>query len=283
MSTVVLVVIGALTGLTTVVFGFGGGFVTVPVIVWVDAAAGPDAATIAVATSSLVMVAGAAVATAATPRSVLRRLRGTASLLALLVVGGLGGAAAASFAPARLIHWGFVLYLAVTVLDTLARPGFLRLRPAPAARYGGGGDEVCRASGDGRADRAFAIPGAAGMPIGAVASFMGVGGSVMTVPLLRRSGLPMGTAATLANPLTACISAPACAVFLTTTRETDTQALMLPLGSVDLGAAALLLLGALPVIVLLRRRPPRIPDRLHARGYVGLLCLVLTAMLLRTP
>ncbi|MFE2163517.1 sulfite exporter TauE/SafE family protein [Streptomyces sp. NPDC059447] len=265
---VVLVVIGALTGLTTVLFGFGGGFVTVPVIIWADAAAGPAAATVAVATSSLVMVASAVGATTATPRPVLRRLRGTAPLLVLLGVGGLCGAVAAGLAPAPLVHWGFVVYLAITVADVLARPGFLR--PHSAARAAAG-------------QRAFAIPAPLGMPIGALASFLGVGGSVMTVPLLRRSGLPMGTAAALANPLTACVSAPACLVFLTTTHGADTRALVLAVGSVDLGAAALLLLGALPVIMLLRRRPPRIPDHLHAGGYVALLCSVLTAMLLRTP
>ncbi|MFJ4316579.1 TSUP family transporter [Streptomyces lavendulae] len=270
MSALVLVVVGVLTGLTTVVFGFGGGFVTVPVIVWVDAAAGPAAATVAVATSSLVMVVNAVVATAATPRPVLRRLRGTAPLLVLLGIGGLGGAVAACSAPARLIHWGFVVYLAVTVVDGLARPGFLRPAPAAAA-----------AAAAGR--RAFAVPAASGLPIGAVAAFLGVGGSVMTVPLLRRSGLPMGVTAALANPLTACVSAPACAVFLATAQGADTRALVSAFGSVDLGAAALLLLGALPVVVLLRRRPPRIADRLHAGGYLALLCLVLTAMLVRTP
>ncbi|MGO4458536.1 TSUP family transporter [Streptomyces sp. M-16] len=272
MSALVLVAVGILTGLTTVVFGFGGGFVTVPVIVWVDAAAGPAAATVAVATSSLVMVVNAGVATAATPRPVLRRLRGTALLMVLLGVGGLGGAVVAGSAPAWLIHWGFVAYLTVTVADVLARPGFLR--PAAGAGAGGG---VADGSG------AFAIPAALGVPIGAAAAFLGVGGSVMTVPLLRRSGLSLGTAAALANPLTACISAPACAVFLAVAHGTDVATRVSAVGSVDLGAAALLLLGALPVVVLLRRRPPRIADRLHASGYVALLCLVLAAMLVRTP
>ncbi|MEV7414776.1 sulfite exporter TauE/SafE family protein [Streptomyces sp. NPDC089919] len=265
----VLVVVGALTGLTTVLFGFGGGFATVPVIVWADAAAGPAAATVAVATSSVVMVVGAVTATAATPRQVLRRLRGSAPLLVLLGAGGLAGALAASAAPAGLVHWGFVVYLALTVVDALARPGFLR---PPAVR-----EPVSAA-----AARPFAIRAALGAPVGAVAAFLGVGGSVMTVPLLRRSGLPMGTAAALANPLTACISAPAAAVFLAGSHGPGSGAPVLAVGSVDLGAAALLLLGALPVVVLLRRRPPRIADRAHARGYVALLCVVLTAMLART-
>ncbi|MEU8777345.1 TSUP family transporter [Streptomyces sp. NPDC048606] len=268
MSPFVLVAVGVLTGVTTVLFGFGGGFVTVPVIVWANAAAGPAAATVAVATSSVVMVVAAVVATATTPRPVLRRLRGAAPLSLLLGVGGCVGAVVAGHAPAPLIHWGFVAYLAITVVDALARPGFLSPVSAAPGAAGEGG---------------FAVPAASGVPIGAVASFLGVGGSVMTVPLLRRSGLPMGTAAALANPLTACVSAPACVVFLTAAPEAHPRAALLAVGSVDLGAAALLLLGALPIVVLLRRRPPRVADRLHAGGYVALLCLVLAAMLLRTP
>ncbi|MQA96110.1 MAG: hypothetical protein GEV11_16215 [Streptosporangiales bacterium] len=40
-----------------------------------------------------------------------------------------------------------------------------------------------------------------------------------------------------------------------------------------------LLAGALPVIAVLRRRPPRIPDRVHAWAYIGLLTVVVIAML----
>ena len=39
-----LVLIGCLVGLTTVLFGFGGGFVTVPIITQVDADLGHDTA-----------------------------------------------------------------------------------------------------------------------------------------------------------------------------------------------------------------------------------------------
>jgi uncharacterized protein len=52
-------------------------------------------------------------------------------------------------------------------------------------------------------------------------------------------------------------------------------------GLVDPVAAAALLLGALPVIADLRRRPPRIPDRVHSWAYVALLALVVVAMLPR--
>ncbi len=75
--------IGLLTGMTTVMFGFGGGFVAVPVVVWADAVLGGDAMRVATATSALVMVVNAGFATLVTSRQVLRALRGSGALLLL--------------------------------------------------------------------------------------------------------------------------------------------------------------------------------------------------------
>ncbi|TKG70797.1 sulfite exporter TauE/SafE family protein [Prauserella endophytica] len=257
--------VGILTGTTTVLFGFGGGFVTVPVIVGVDAALGADAAHVAVATSSVVMVVNALVATAATDRGVLGLLRGRAGLVGLLALGGAAGAVAARFAPSALITWGFVGYVTGTIVDVLARPGFLR-RAAPAVAAPG---QAALATG-------------AGLPIGAVASFLGVGGSVLTVPLLRRAGHPMRVATSLANPLTLAIATPALVVFLAQHAAIGGEGGVALVGAVDVGAAAALLAGALPVIVALRRRPPRIPDHVYAWTYVGLLAIVVVAMVATT-
>lgn len=269
MSIPLVILVGVFTGATTVLFGFGGGFVTVPVILLLDAALGPDAAVTAVATSAVVMAVNAAVATAATPAPILRELRGTLPLLVLLGAGGALGALAASVAPPALILWGFVAYLAVTVLDALLRPGFLRPRTAGGERDDDTGGER------------FAIRAGLGAPIGALASFLGVGGSVMTVPLLRRAGKPMMVSAALANPLTLCVSVPALAAFLLTSHASPGGG-VLSVGAVDLGAAALLLVGSIPVVVLWRRRPPRLPDGLHAWGYIALLVAVLVTVLART-
>ncbi|MGL5443909.1 sulfite exporter TauE/SafE family protein [Mycobacteroides stephanolepidis] len=258
---IVLVVIGILTGLTTGLFGFGGGFVSVPVIVWADSALAAGTAEVAVATSAVVMVVNAAAATVATSRAVLAHLRSAAALIALLGCGGVLGATLARWAPPHLAMWGFVLYLAVTIIDVLARPGFLR---RPIMIEG--------------SSRGFAVSPLLGVPIGAVASFLGVGGSVMTVPLLRRSGQPMSMATALANPLTLAISAPALAIFLTgTSAAADVPYII---GAVDVRSAAALLIGALPIVVWLRRRPPRLPDTVHAWAYVALLIVSAVAIVL---
>lgn len=260
MSELALLLLGVASGVTTVLFGFGGGFVTVPVMVWANVSLGEDAPTVAVATSAAVMVVNAAVATAATPRDVRALLRRTAGLVVLLAVGGAAGAVLARWVPGQVITWLFVGYLVVTIADVLLRKGFVRLgrarRPVAGER--------------------FAIPAALGLPIGAVAAFLGVGGSMMTVPLLRRAGHGMHAVAALANALTLAISVPASLVFLLG-NPVRARAPGL-VGAVDLPAAALLLAGANPLVILLRRHPPRIPDRAHAIGFVVLLVLVLVSM-----
>lgn len=263
MDVVALAGIGLLTGVTTVLFGFGGGFVAVPVVVWADAALGADAMRVATATSALVMVVNAGFATAVTPRRVLRTLRGSGTLLLLLAVGASAGAVATRLAPADLARWAFVAYVALTIADLLLRPGFLRPHTGGEAALG--------------APRP--LPAVLGAPVGAVAAFLGVGGSVMTVPAMRRAGHTMQVATALANPLTLAIALPATAVSLCGAVVPAAMDAHVHLaGLVDLRAASALLLGALPVIAVLRRRPPRIPDRTHAWAYIGLLAMVTVAM-----
>lgn len=266
MDVLALIGIGLLTGVTTVLFGFGGGFVAVPVVVWADAALGADAMRVATATSALVMLVNAGFATAVTRRQILVALRGRGTLLLLLAAGACAGALVTRVAPATLARWAFIGYVAVTIADLLLRPGFLR----PRVRSEGTADEAPRP-----------LPTVLGAPIGAVSAFLGVGGSVMTVPAMRRAGHTMHVATALANPLTLVIALPAAAVALGGAAVPAAgYAHVHLLGLVDLTAAAALLLGALPVIAVLRRRPPRIPDRTYAWAYIGLLTVVVIAMLL---
>ncbi|MFE6158453.1 TSUP family transporter [Streptomyces sp. NPDC056486] len=275
MDFVMLVGVGLLTGVTTVLFGFGGGFVAVPVVVWADAALGADAMRVATATSALVMVVNAGFATVVTPRRVLLSLRGSGRLLLLLAAGASVGALATRLASAGLAHWAFIAYVAFTIADLLLRPGFLRPRTRTWNRT------RTRTRIETPSDGPRPLPPFLGAPIGAVAAFLGVGGSVMTVPAMRRAGHTMQVATALANPLTLAIALPATAMSLgvaAVPAAADAQVHLV--GLIDLRAASALLLGALPVIAALRRRPPRIPDRTHAWAYVGLLGVVTVAMLL---
>lgn len=250
----VLVAFGCLSGVTTVLFGFGGGFVTVPVVAAVAARTGSaaDAMHLAVGTSTAVMVINAAGGTLAQYRTGRLHREYVWPLAGFVGVGALLGATSATAVGDGLLRILFAVYLGATILDSLIRRGFLRGgQPRPLGQ---------------------ATTSLGGVGIGAVASFLGVGGSVMTVPLLRRRGLPMAHAVAMANPLSLPVAVVATVVYLVAPTGGGG-------GNVDLVAGAALLAGSLPTIPLARRLLPRIPDRTHAVAYVVLLTAALVGVL----
>ena len=244
----VLFGLGILSGVTTALFGFGGGFVTVPVV-YAVAARGPDAMHVAVGTSAAVMLVNSLGATVTVVRAGRLRREYVWPLGGCIALGaGLGALAATSVADG-VLHALFAGYLALTIVDSVLRRGFLTGgEPRPLSRR---------------------TASAGGVAIGAVAAFLGVGGSVLTVPLLRRRGLPMSEATALANPLSLPVAAVATAVYLAAPGP----------AALDPVAAGLLLAGSLPTIAVLRRWPPAIPDRAHAVAYLALLGAALVTVL----
>ncbi|WP_042443959.1 sulfite exporter TauE/SafE family protein [Streptacidiphilus jiangxiensis] len=263
-SSLTLLLFGCLTGVLTVLFGFGGGFVTVPVLyayLTLTAPSGADAMHVAVATSAAVMAVNALVAAVGQwrqgrlHRDYLWPLAGWIAL----------GAAAGSFGTTLLggteLRLLFAVYLLVTIADSVLRKGFLTVgaeqRPRPL----------------GRATTTFG-----GTGIGLVAAGLGVGGSVMTVPLLRRRGLPMVEATAMANPLSVPVAVAGSLVYAFAPGAPAHLGQAGQLGYVDLTAGCALLLGSLPTIALVRRVTGRVPDRVHSIAYVTLLVVVLLVM-----
>lgn len=262
----ILAVFGVLSGMTTVLFGFGGGFVTVPLLFSVLTAAGGQTGGtgtmhVAVATSTAVMVVSALVATARHARhgNLVR-----AELWPLAGFIGLGSALGALFATGvsdGVLRWAFVAYLGVTILDCLLRRGFLIL-PADSAP---------------RRRMPAPVTAAAGLVIGAVATFLGVGGSVMTVPMMRRRGLDMTRATAMANPLTLPVALVGASLYLLLPPEAPAPSRW-QVGHVDVLAFLILVAGSLVGIRAASPLIGRIPDAWHARTYIALLVLVLLGM-----
>jgi uncharacterized protein len=258
-----LLVVGCVTGITTVIFGFGGGFITVPAVyAAVGATSGADAMHVAVATSTAIMVVNASSATVASARLGLLRREYLWPITAFIAVGGALGAFAANWAPESLLHILFVVYIAATIIDSVVRKGFFSDSGGPAR-------------GEPLSTTAHTL---GGIGIGAIASFLGIGGSVITVPLMRRKGVPMADATALANPLSLPV-----AIVGTVVYALATPAAAHPgqVGYVSLTAAAALLAGSLPTIALVKRVlvGRQIPDRVHAVAYVILLVIILIAMI----
>lgn len=255
--------VGVATGVTTVLFGFGGGFVTVPAVyAAVAAAGGVDAMHTAVATSTAVMIVNASSATVAGARRGLLRTAYLWPITVFITVGAALGALAANRAPEKLLHILFVAYLGLTIVDSVARRGFLG-RPATASPTPLRSYESTLG----------------GVGIGAVASFLGVGGSVLTVPLLRRKGISMASATAMANPLSIPVAVAGSIVYALASPAAGHLG---EVGHINTTAAVVLLIGSLPTIALTRRilAGTTIPDRVHAIAYVILLGVVLVAMVL---
>ncbi|MBB4685810.1 sulfite exporter TauE/SafE family protein [Amycolatopsis jiangsuensis] len=248
-SILVLFLFGCLSGVTTVLFGFGGGFVTVPVVAAVTRSG--DAMHVAVATSTAVMVVNSVTATIVQARAGRLRREYVWPLAAFIAAGAVAGSVLATRIGDGVLRVLFVGYLALTIVDSVLRGGFLRAHGEPRPL-----GPVTTTVG--------------GIGIGAVASFLGVGGSVLTVPLLRRKGLAMAGATAMANPLSVPVAVIGTAVYATAGSG--------PAGYLDPVAAAALLAGSLPAIAVLRRVADRLPDRGHAIAYVLLLAAALLAV-----
>lgn len=267
MSLLILAAFGCLTGATTVLFGFGGGFVVVPLVYHVLIAghtageAGHDSAMqIAVATSTAVMVISASMATFKQHRAA-KLARGYIWPLAgYIALGSVAGALLASAMSSNGVRIAFMVYLLLTIADCLLRQGFLQRASHTATPLRG-------------------IP-VKGVTIGAVAALLGVGGSVMTVPLMRRAGLSMAQSSALANPLSMPVAL-AGSLMYAVTGQLETAGITDGfLGYIYLPAFALLTVGSLIGVRLTLPLAGRIPDRVHAHIYVALLILVLLALVI---
>lgn len=255
---------GCITGVTTALFGFGGGFVVVPLLYALAVATdSADPMHVAIATSSAIMIVNSLIASLAQLKAGRLKKDFLWPLAAYIALGASGGAFLGRLMSDEVLRIVFVVYLGITILDTLFRRGFLDsqkssfrgpLQPATAA--------------------------GAGIVIGAVASALGVGGSVMTVPLLRRRGLLMVEATAMANPLSVPIAVAGTVMYGFVSTGSPAGAEPGHVGLVNVAAAITLLAGSVPIIFLVKRLVRKISDKAHAVAYVGLLAVALVGTII---
>lgn len=267
----VLAAFGGLAGVTTVLFGFGGGFVVVPLLYrtlvlthGVDSAVGRAAMHIAVATSTCVMIVSAWLATRRHQRAGTLDWTLIRPLLAFIGAGAVVGAAMAVEARGEFVRWAFIAYLGLTIADCLFRPGFMTHDAMAPARP---------------LSRTVATAGS--FCIGLVAAFLGVGGSVMTVPLMRRRGIDMTRATAMANPLSLPIALAGTATYMLLAWRSTPALEGWHIGYVDLPAFGALVAGSLVGVRAAAPLIGRMPEHVHTWGYMALLVLVLAGMVLR--
>ncbi|NEG64361.1 TSUP family transporter [Pantoea agglomerans] len=258
---VIIALTGLTTGITTVLFGFGGGFVVVPFVYQLlrrQPELTGNAMHIAVATSTAVMIFNAGWVSYQNWRAGKLSSQTLFPLLWFIAIGAFVGSWLAGIMSEGFVRALFILYMLVTIGDCLLRKGFFS-DSAP------------------RRLSSFMVTGG-GIAIGMIAALLGVGGSVMTVPLLRRHGYAMRDCISVANPL----SLPVALCGTVTYAVIGWQCIPVSgfIGFISLKILGLLILSGWAGIVFSRRVIPAIPDIWHARIYVLLLCLVFVVMLL---
>lgn len=250
---------GFVTGITTIMFGFGGGFVVVPFVYHLVASSGmveSGGMHVAVATSTAVMIFNAGYATWLNARRGNLVPETISPLIHLIALGAILGAFAATLLEEEALRLLFILYLLATIADCLFRDGFLS-RPEKRALSG-----------------PTLIIG--GPLIGSLATMLGVGGSVMTVPLLRRHGHAMKHCVSAANPLSIPVAMLGSAMYAWLGWGKGLGAEYL--GYINLRILGVLVLSGIAGIVFAKTLIPDVDDRVHARVYLFLLVLVLVAI-----
>lgn len=157
-----IVFAGFITGLITVLLGFGGGFVVVPLVYQITVVQ-PElthyAMHIAIATSTAVMVFNSGWASYQNWRSGGLPV-GLFPLTAFIAAGALLGSLCAGLLQDKAIRGFFIVYMVITLGDCLVRKGFF----TPPQKH--------------RLTVAVSCFGGSG--IGLIAALLGVGGSVVT-------------------------------------------------------------------------------------------------------
>ncbi len=256
----IIALAGFATGITTVLFGFGGGFVVVPFVYQLmlrQAELAGNAMHIAVATSTAVMIFNAGWVSYGNWRAGKLSSQTLFPLLWFIAIGAVVGSCLAGIFSENIVRALFIIYMLATISDCLLRKGFL--------------------SGTSPRRLSLSVVTGGGVVIGMIAALLGVGGSVMTVPLLRRHGYAMHECVSASNLL----SLPVALFGAVTYTVIGWQSIPVSgfLGFISLKILVLLVLSGWAGIVFSRRVIPAVPDIWHARIYVLLLCLVLMVML----
>ena len=100
----------------------------------------------------------------------------------------------------------------------------------------------------------------------------------MTVPLLRRCGLSMSQATSMANPLSVPVALAGTLTYMLIAGFSEIELGPWFIGYVDLLAFAVLTLCSMLGLRLATPSIGRIPDRVHAWVYIGLLLIVMLGM-----
>ncbi|WP_353174014.1 sulfite exporter TauE/SafE family protein [Acinetobacter rudis] len=266
-----LLAAGCISGMLTILFGFAGGFVVVPLVyatIRFHAVAGSAAYELAfksaIASSLLLMIINSGLASYQQYKMGRIKWPYVFPLAYWIAAGAVLGTFGSFYLSANFLKWAFVIYLAVTIADCMLR----QIKQHQ--------DQTQNIRGLTSSEQSLG-----GIVIGAVAAALGVGGSVMTVPLFRRCGLNMSSSVALANPLSMPLAIAGASTFIVGYWLQPLQLGTHFIGYFYYPALLCLVIGGYIGMKIAAPWSNKLSNRIHERGYIVLLALVLLSILLQ--
>lgn len=263
LSLLVFSLIGIFIGILSSMFGFGGGFVVVPILFAFlpDTIPSDYLMHTAIGTSLAVMIVNSLNSTINHAKkgnvtwSVFKRLVGS------IAVGSLLGGIIAVFINSDVLRIAFISLLVYVLISNSLRKTFTK--------------EI---------DTPFRLPkprssAFVGTGIGFISTLLGIGGSVMTIPYLRKKGMRMLNAVALATPLGLPIAIVGSATYL----MTGLQAEGMPsstIGFIYIPALVGFTIGGFFGVPIGRKWAQQLPDSLFSKVYLILLFIVVVLMII---
>lgn len=264
MMLIIYLLVGVLTGLLAMLFGFGGGFVVIPILLWLLPLQGISvyfAMHVAVGTSLMLMLINMSYTTSLHVRQQNLNFTLVKQMLPLVTVGAVIGASLASLMAARLLEYVFMGLVFVVLLRTIKQEFFLE--PATVNKQPSKG-----------------LVNLVSLITGVIASLLGIGGSMVIVPFFRHYRLPMNKASALANALAIPTGLIGSIIFAVAGYHAN----HLPsysTGYIYWPAVMGIFIGSLLGAKFGKDLSKSMSDVLYGRVYVGLLVVVLVSMIIR--
>lgn len=259
---IVLGLFGVLAGISTSLFGFGGGFIAVPLIYNLLGTDNEFNMYIAVATSACIMIFNSLNATYKHNKSQNIKWDIVFPLVFYVAIGAAIGVYCTKFMNSNMIRWCFILYMIYTISDCLFRKSFINSSHSEIRTI----------------NKYLNI--LIGVIVGVVATILGVGGSVITVPLMRKLGAKMKYAVAMANPLTFPVGLMGAIGYSILANSQNIHLGKEYIGFIYMPALLFLIIGGLIGVPIGSKLIGRISDTMHAKIYIFLLFIVLFAMII---
>lgn len=261
MEYLALIIFGILTGIASSLFGFGGGLIVVPLL-YSLLPHSPYTMHIAVATSLAVMLVNTLFASYKHQTQKNIQWTYTCPLIYYIALGSLAGAYLTTKIASDVTRYLFIFYLLFIICYCVFYREFINANKTLIK---------------------FSWPANLmfGLVVGICSGSLGVGGSIMNVPLLRRLGLSMKQATATANVLTLPNALIASSVYMVIAFKQNIISDSHYLGLVYLPGFFILAITGVIGVPIGNYFANRISDKAHAIGFICLLAISLLVMLLK--